>query len=71
MKNLTKVIRHLVGANTDVVLPSGKPANVLAQDISDFFVDKVEGIRNGIARTKQTMLSLKHLSMESNFQTFQ
>jgi hypothetical protein len=63
-----------MGANTDVVIPSGKSANVLAQDFSDFFVDKVEGIRNGIARTKshqQTMLSLKHLSMESNLQTFQ
>jgi hypothetical protein len=37
--------------STDVALPSGKPANVLAQYFSDFFVDKVQGIRNGIART--------------------
>jgi hypothetical protein len=37
---------------TDVVLPSGKPADLLAQYFSDFFVDKVKGIRNGIAETK-------------------
>ena len=39
MKNLIKVTRHLMGETTDVVLLSGKPANVLAQDFSDFFVD--------------------------------
>jgi hypothetical protein len=74
MKNLTKVTRHLMGANTDV-LPSGKSANVLAQDFSDFFVDKVEGIRNGIARTKSHQQTDNVVPeaplMESNFQTFQ
>jgi hypothetical protein len=45
MKNLTKVTRHLMGENTDVVLPSGKPANVLAHDFSDFYADKVEDRR--------------------------
>jgi hypothetical protein len=75
MKNLTKGTRHLVGANTDVVLPSGKPANVLAQDFSDFFVNKVEGIRNGIARTKSPQQTDNVVpeasSIERNFQTFQ
>ena len=52
MKNLVKVTRHLMGETTDAVLPSGKPANVLAQDFSDFFIDKVEGIRSDIARNK-------------------
>jgi len=54
MNNIIKVTRHLMGETTDVVLPSGKPANVLAQDFSNFFVDKVEGIhvRSDIARIK-------------------
>jgi len=52
MKTLVKVTRHLMGETTDVVLPSGKSANVRAQYFSDFFVHKVEGIRSDIARTK-------------------
>ncbi|XP_052761992.1 uncharacterized protein LOC128204630 [Mya arenaria] len=52
MKGLTKVTQHLMGNTKDAVLPSGKYAKVLAQDFSDFFVDKVECIRSDIAWTK-------------------
>jgi len=41
-----------MGETTDVVLPSGKPANVLVQDFSHFFIDKVECIHSDIAKTK-------------------
>ena len=52
LENLFKVTQHLMGETTDVVLPSGKPANVLVQDFSHFFIDKVECIRSDIAKTK-------------------
>ena len=48
-KSLHKITKHLLQGSTEASLPSGKPSNELAQGFSDFFIDKIQGIRNDIA----------------------
>jgi hypothetical protein len=47
-KTLFKVTKHLLEGSNDVVLPSGKASCELAQDFSDFFINKIECIRDNI-----------------------
>ena len=47
-KSLHKVIKHLLQGSSETILPSGKSSNELAQNSSDFFIDKIQGIRNDI-----------------------
>ncbi|KAL3848305.1 hypothetical protein ACJMK2_019173 [Sinanodonta woodiana] len=47
-KSLYKITKHLMGASNEVVLPSSTSSKHLAQDFSNFFINKVEGIRNDI-----------------------
>ena len=47
-KSLHKVTKHLLQGSSETILPSGKSPNELTQDFSDFFIDKIRGIRNDI-----------------------
>jgi hypothetical protein len=47
-KSLYKIKKHLLGASNEVVLPSSTSTKQLAQDFSNFFINKVEVIRNDI-----------------------
>lgn len=47
-KGLHKITKHLLEGPSEVVLPSGKCSEELAQDFSDFFINKIEVIRNDI-----------------------
>ena len=47
-KSLHKITKHLLLGSTEAALPTGKSSNELAQNFSDFFIDKVQGIRNDI-----------------------
>ena len=48
-KSLLCVTKHLLQGSAEASLPSGKSSNELAQGFSDFFIDKIQGIRNDIA----------------------
>ena len=45
-KSLHKITNHLLQGSTEASLPSRKSSNELAQGFSDFFIDKIQGIRN-------------------------
>ena len=45
-KSLHKITKHLLQVSSETILPSGKASNELAQGFSDFFIDKIQGIRN-------------------------
>ena len=47
-KSLHTITKHLLLGSTEAALPTGKSSNELAQNFSDFFIDKVQGIRNDI-----------------------
>ena len=47
-KTLFKVTKKLLGKNEEVVLPTSSSSEELAQNFSDFFIDKIDGIRNKI-----------------------
>jgi len=48
-KNLFKITKTLLGGANEVILPTNKSSKKLAQDFSDFFIDKTEDIRTGIS----------------------
>ncbi|KAL3856604.1 hypothetical protein ACJMK2_011339, partial [Sinanodonta woodiana] len=41
-KSLYKITKHLLGASDEDVLPSSTSSKQLAQDFSNFFINKVE-----------------------------
>ena len=45
-KSLHKITKHLFQGSTEASLPSGKSSNELEQCFSDFFMDKIQGLRN-------------------------
>ena len=47
-KNLFKIAKHLLEDPNECVLPVGKLSADLAQDFCDFFINKIETIRNDI-----------------------
>ena len=49
-KNLFKITKNLLGDTNEVILPTNKSSKKLAQDFSDFFIDKTEDIRTGLQR---------------------
>ena len=54
-KNMFKITKHLLGMSSDEpVLPSNKSVKELAQEFSDFFINKIETIRHGIASGNQS-----------------
>ena len=48
-----KIIKTLLDGHSKISLPTGKTAQKLSQDFSDFFIDKVEKIRSQIASQNQ------------------
>ena len=55
-KNLFKVAKHLLEGPNEGVLPIDKMSADLAQDFSDFFINKIETIRNDItSKSKSNM----------------
>ena len=48
-KSLHKITKHLLQGSTEASLPSGKSSNERRQGFGDFFIDKIQGIRNDIA----------------------
>ncbi|KAL3882990.1 hypothetical protein ACJMK2_029291 [Sinanodonta woodiana] len=58
-KSLYKITKHFLGASNEEVLPSSTSSKQLAQDFSNFFINKVEGIRNDI----KTQNSLSNMNM--------
>ena len=48
-----KITKTLLDGHSKVSLPTGKTAQELSQDFSDFFIDKVEKIRSQIASQNQ------------------
>ena len=57
-KSLHKITKHLLQGSTEASLPSGKSSNELAQAFSDFFIDKIQGIRNDIASQAESGLDI-------------
>jgi hypothetical protein len=53
-KNLFKITKHLLNGPTEIALPSGETPIKQAQEFSDFFIGKVEGIRKDISANVQT-----------------
>ena len=49
-KNLFKITKTLLGGANEVILPNNKSSKKLAQDFSDFFIDKIEDISPGLQR---------------------
>ena len=47
-KTLFKVTKSLLGKNADAVLPTSSSSEELSQRFSDFFIEKIDGIRNKI-----------------------
>lgn len=43
-----KITKHVLEGPSEADLPSGKSSSELAQDISDFFIKKIETTRNDI-----------------------
>ena len=62
-QKLFKVTNHLLGVTNDVTLPSDTSTQALVQKFSDFFVNKVETIRNGI-NSSASSISLSEASEE-------
>ena len=48
-KSIFKVTKHLLSKKHEVILPSHSSSKELAQDFSEFFINKIEGIRSNIA----------------------
>ena len=61
-KGLFKITKHLLGGSEVVALPSGVSPKQLAQNFSDFFINKIENIRNGITLNSQQDSSNVELS---------
>jgi hypothetical protein len=60
-KTLFKVTKNLLGRNEEAVLPTSFSSKELAQNFSDFFTDKIDGIRNKISSDTETKLLLLQL----------
>ena len=48
-ESLHKITKHLLEGPSEIALPSGKSAGESAQNFSDFFINKIEDIRNDIS----------------------
>ena len=48
-KTLFKGTKNLLGRNEEAVLPTSSSTKELAQNFSDFFTDKIDGIRDKIS----------------------
>ena len=55
-KSLSKITKHLLGENNDVSRPSKSSSQDLAQNFSDFFINKIETIRENIISENNTAL---------------
>ncbi|XP_052791708.1 uncharacterized protein LOC128225851 [Mya arenaria] len=53
-KSLFKLTKHLLNGPSEIALPPGKKPEVLAQEFSDFFIDKIETIRTNISSQHQS-----------------
>ena len=67
-KSIYKVTNQLLGKKNEVILPSHSSSNELAQDFSEFFVNKIEGIRSNIS--SQTKSNSDTLVMENSKERF-
>ncbi|XP_052791884.1 uncharacterized protein LOC128226025 [Mya arenaria] len=56
-KKLFKVTNTLLGKSNEVTLPSHSSPEQMAQDFSDFFVNKIEKIRDSITSHRQSVSS--------------
>jgi hypothetical protein len=65
-KSMLKVTKHLLGETNEVLLPSHSSAKDLAQEFSDYFVNKIENIRTKIYETvvDSDELNMKHSNVE-------
>lgn len=59
-KTLFKVTKNLLGKTEEVVLPSSTSSNELAQTFSDFFIDKIDGIRKQISAETKIQTDVSH-----------
>ena len=64
-KSLFKITKHLLGVSKDVVLPTCTSSKELAQDFSDFFIGKIEGIRTDI-ETQNSMSNISTANADSS-----
>ena len=55
-KTLFKVTKNLLGRNEEAVLPTSSSSKELAQTFSDFFIDKIDGIRDKISSDTETKI---------------
>ena len=74
-KSLFKITKHLLGKANEVLLPSKKSPKELAQVFSDFFIDKIEGIRTKIVSHTQSVshavnVEISHHSVENRLEEF-
>jgi len=53
-KNLFKITNNLLVGTNEVILPTTKSSKKLAQDFSDFFINRIEDIRKGISSQSQS-----------------
>jgi hypothetical protein len=54
-KSLSRITKGLLGDTNEVILPSNSSPQHLAQEFSDFFIEKIETIRNNIRFQTQSM----------------
>ena len=53
-KSLFKITKNILGGSNEVILPSNASSKKLAQDFSDFFINKIECIRSEITSHAQS-----------------
>ena len=51
-KSIFKITKHLLGASKDIILSSNDSSKKLAQDFSDFFINKIEMIISDISSSE-------------------